>query len=60
MAKSIRTRNPRDCEYCGKPVRQDSDHMRAQLRGNGALLHWPCFIALMRKNEPTQEQQRIS
>jgi hypothetical protein len=60
MAKLIRNANCRKCECCGEPVRAHSDHMHARLHGVNVLLHWPCFIALMRKNEATQEQQKAS
>jgi len=51
MAKSRTCPNHRDCERCGKPVRQDSDYLRAQLRGACVFFHWSCFIALMRDSD---------
>ena len=51
MAKSRSLPNHRNCERCGKPVRQDSDYLCAQLRGACVLFHWSCFIALMRDSD---------
>ena len=51
MAKSRTCPNHRNCERCGKPVRQDSDYLCAQLRGACVLFHWSCFIALMRDSD---------
>ena len=56
MAKSRTCPNYRNCERCGKPVRQDSDYLRAQLRGAFVLFHWSCFIALMRDSNQAQRQ----
>ena len=51
MAKPRTCPNHRNCKHCGKPVRQDSDYLRAQLRGAFVLFHWSCFIALMRDSD---------
>ena len=43
------------CARCGDPVPHDSDHLRAQLQGSAVVLHWRCFLALMRGgNTPGQ------
>ena len=50
MAKSRIFPNHRNCGRCSKPVRQDSDYLRAQLHGACVLFHWRCFISLMRES----------
>ena len=43
--------NPsRICARCHLPVMQDSDFLRAHLRGVAVLFHWACFIRQMREN----------
>jgi hypothetical protein len=52
----------RNCGLCGKPVRQQSDFLRAQLLGAAVLFHWSCFIREMRagdqRNAPGIEVMR--
>jgi hypothetical protein len=42
---------PRTCAYCGLPVKQGSNFLRAHLWGAVVLVHWRCFRALMRASE---------
>jgi len=56
MAKSRTYSNRRHCERCGKPVRRDSDFMRAHLWGAVVLFHWPCFISQMRESGIVREE----
>jgi hypothetical protein len=43
--------NPsRICARCHRPVKQDSDFLRAHLRGSALLFHWACFIRQMRES----------
>ena len=41
------------CARCGDSVPHDSDHLRAQLQGSAVVLHWRCFLALMRGSGDT-------
>ena len=36
------------CARCGQKVKSKENWMRAQLWGNSAVLHWNCYIALLR------------
>ncbi len=58
MAKSTTYPNHPNCEYCGKPVRQSSDYLRAQLRGAAVLFHWFCFIERMRESDQMKSVTR--
>jgi hypothetical protein len=51
MEKARMSANHRNCGRCGKPVRQGSDFLRAQLHGASVLFHWACFLALMRESK---------
>lgn len=44
------------CARCGDPVPHDSDHLRAQLQGFAVVLHWRCFLALMRGGGNTPDR----
>ncbi len=52
--------NHRNCGRCGKPVRQDSDCLRAHLCGGVVLFHWGCFVRQMRESEATREERKAS
>jgi hypothetical protein len=59
-AQNSRVGKPRQglsyCARCGEPVPHDSDHLRAQLQGSAVVLHWRCFLALMRGGGNTPDQ----
>jgi hypothetical protein len=46
------------CARCGDSVPHDSDHLRAQLQGSTVVLHWRCFLALMRGSGDASPIQR--
>jgi hypothetical protein len=53
--------NPaRACGRCGKPVRQDSDFLRAHFWGRTAYWHWRCFIQQMRESQAAREERKAS
>ena len=37
-----------NCARCGQKVKSEENWMRAHLWGNSAVLHWNCYIALLR------------
>jgi hypothetical protein len=37
-----------NCARCGQKVKSEDNWMRAHLWGNSAVLHWNCYIALLR------------
>ena len=44
------------CAHCGKPVRQDSNFLRAHLWGQAVLYHWTCFTKLMKEAEAEERK----
>jgi hypothetical protein len=41
-----------NCVRCGQKVKSEENWMRAHLWGNSAVLHWNCYIAVL-KSEST-------
>jgi hypothetical protein len=37
-----------NCARCGQKVKSEDNWMRANLWGTSAVLHWNCYIALLR------------
>jgi hypothetical protein len=35
---------------CVRRIRRRDDHLRMSVKGSCSLLHWHCFVALMREN----------
>jgi hypothetical protein len=46
-----------NCARCGRKVKAAENWLKAHLWTSTAVLHWTCFIALLRENGATAAEQ---
>jgi hypothetical protein len=43
--------NARNCGRCGKPVKPESDYVRAYKWSQSAVFHWQCWLTVLSERD---------